>query len=134
VGKIIGITGFSVFAEKVGFPLPAGMNRGHLVVTSAVAGLGLTVALFVCGQAFVDASLQAAAKMGAVFSVGAAIVAFALKKVLRVGAETVAPSSEAVKLAVDKTEQEMLNSLESAQEAMQEALDSSTPAVDATKN
>jgi len=134
VGKIIGITGFSVFAEKLGFPLPAGMNRGHLVVTSAVAGLGLTVALFVCGQAFVDPSLQAAAKMGAVFSVGAAIVAFALKKILRVSAEVVEPSTEEVKLAADTIEQDTLSSLEATQEAMQEALNSGTPEVDATQN
>jgi len=134
VGKIIGITGFSVFAEKIGFPLPAGMNRGHLIVTSAVAGLGLTVALFVCGEAFVDPSLQAAAKMGAVFSVAAAIVAFALKKILRVGTEAVEPSPEGARLTVDTAEQDMLTSLESTQEAMQEALDSGTPEVDSPRS
>ncbi|MDG1895120.1 MAG: Na+/H+ antiporter NhaA [Fuerstiella sp.] len=135
VGKIIGITGFSVFAEKLGFPLPAGMNRGHLVVTSAVAGLGLTVALFVCGQAFVDPSLQAAAKMGAVFSVGAAILAYALKQILRVGIEGVEqPSSEPAELAVANVEDAALASMESAQEAVQEALESGAPEVDATRN
>lgn len=89
VGKMAGIIGLSSLAIKLGFPLPAGMNFKHLVVTSCVAGLGLTVALFVCGQAFIDPSLQAAAKMGAVFSIGAAVIAFALKAVLGISADMV---------------------------------------------
>ncbi|APZ95135.1 Sodium/proton antiporter NhaA [Fuerstiella marisgermanici] len=121
VGKIVGITGFSAFAAKIGFPLPAGMNTGHLVVTSAVAGLGLTVALFVCGQAFVDPSLQAAAKMGAVFSVGAAGVAFALKKLLNVQ-DDVAVASEGVETHPDLVAEGALEALSSAMEAVDEAL------------
>jgi NhaA family Na+:H+ antiporter len=46
-----------------------------LFVTSLVAALGLTVALFVSTQAFTSADLQGAAKMGAVFSAGAALLA-----------------------------------------------------------
>lgn len=83
VGKTLGITLFSGFAARIGFPLPAGMTLRHLVVTSVVAGLGLTVALFVSGQAFAAGSLQGAAKMGAVFSVAAAGLAYALRDVLR---------------------------------------------------
>lgn len=82
-GKAIGITLFSGFAVRIGFPLPVGMTMRHLLVTSVVAGLGLTVALFVSGQAFPAGALQGAAKMGAVFSVGAAGVAFLLRDVLR---------------------------------------------------
>jgi hypothetical protein len=78
--------------------------------------------------------LQAAAKMGAVFSVAAAIVAFALKKILRVGTEAVEPSPEGATLTVDTAEQDMLTSLESTQEAMQEALDSGTPEVDSPRS
>ena len=84
VGKMTGVTGFSLLAMKLGFPLPEGMGRRHLIATSAVAGLGLTVALFVCGQAFTSESLQGAAKMGAVFSVAAAAVGFGLKVGLRI--------------------------------------------------
>ncbi|MEZ6129540.1 MAG: Na+/H+ antiporter NhaA [Planctomycetaceae bacterium] len=124
-GKVIGITGFSTIAEMMGFPLPAGMTRSHLVVTSCVAGLGLTVALFVCGQAFVDPSLQAAAKMGAVFSVGAAAVAFVAKQMLRIPA-TAIDSFEVVMTesahSVGTIEQETLDALEAAQKAMDEAL------------
>ena len=84
VGKALGITAFSGFAHIIGFKLPQGMTISHLAVTSVVAGLGLTVALFVCGQAFTDPSLQGAAKMGAVFSVGAAAIALMMKNALRI--------------------------------------------------
>jgi len=82
VGKVVGITFFSAVGEKVGFPLPDGMGLKHLLVASAIAGLGLTVALFVAGEAFPgDSSYQGPAKMGAVLSAGAAIVAFALARI-----------------------------------------------------
>ena len=81
-GKIIGITSFSLVAMKCGFPLPQGMTIKHVLLTSIVAGLGLTVALFVSGQAFADPVLQGSAKMGAVFSVVAAVLAFAAREAL----------------------------------------------------
>lgn len=120
-GKILGITGFALLARKLGFPLPKGMGVGHLVVTSAVAGLGLTVALFVCGQAFVDPSLQAAAKMGAVFSVFAAAVAYGLKSILGVRGDD---ADEAVPTSLTPVADGALQSLHSAQEAVNEALES----------
>ena len=83
-GKTIGITGFSLFAHWIGFRLPPGMTTGHVVVTSVVAGLGLTVALFVSGQAFTDPSLQGAARMGAVFSVAAAGLAVVVRRAFRI--------------------------------------------------
>ena len=76
LGKVVGITGCSYAASCFGFPLPDGMNVRDLVVTSVVAGLGLTVALFVSGQAFVDEGLQGAAKMGALLSILAGPLAF----------------------------------------------------------
>jgi len=68
IGKTVGIYGFGRLAELIGFPLPDGMNRGHLLTAGLIAGLGLTVALFVAGVAFVDPAIQGAAKMGALFS------------------------------------------------------------------
>lgn len=83
VGKVIGISFFSGLGSKVGFPLPEGMNMKHLVVAATVAGLGLTVALFVAGQAFPDSSpYNGPAKMGAVLSAGAAFIAILLAKFL----------------------------------------------------
>ena len=77
-GKTLGITLCSYAAECAGFHLPQGMNIRHLLVTSVIAGLGLTVALFVSGQAFTEPGMQGAAKMGALLSVLAGAVAFAL--------------------------------------------------------
>jgi NhaA family Na+:H+ antiporter len=44
--------------------------------------MGLTVALFVAGAAFVDPEIQGAAKMGALFSAGVSIIAIILGRVL----------------------------------------------------
>ena len=85
-GKALGITLCSYLAERAGFPLPKGMNLRHLIVTSVIAGLGLTVALFVSGQAFTDASIQGAAKMGALLSVLAGVFAAIVAGVLGVSA------------------------------------------------
>lgn len=85
VGKTLGITLFSWGATFVGFPLPDGMRVKHLVVAGVVAGLGLTVALFVAGQAFPNvADDRGASKMGALFSGGIAVIAIVLGKILGV--------------------------------------------------
>jgi len=84
VGKMIGITLFSWVADKAGFPLPEGMGVKHLLVAATVAGLGLTVALFVAGKAYEDPVFQDPAKMGAVLSASAAVVAFVIGRILKV--------------------------------------------------
>ena len=85
VGKAIGVTLLSWLASRFGFPLPPEMDVRHLVVTGVIAGLGLTVALFVAGKAFPgDSPFQEPGKMGAVLSVFAAVVAYVLGKLLRV--------------------------------------------------
>ena len=83
-GKTIGISSFSAAAARLGFPLPTYMSTRHLVVAGMIAGLGLTVALFVAGKAFTGPPFQDAAKMGAVFSAGAAILAYITGAVLKV--------------------------------------------------
>ena len=83
-GKTIGVTLFSWVAEKFGFPLPTGMGINHLVVAGIITGLGLTVALFVAGKAFSGPPFQDPAKMGAVLSAGAALIAFAVGAALKV--------------------------------------------------
>lgn len=84
LGKVVGIVGCSWVGIKMGFPLPEGMSMRHLFVTGLVAALGLTVALFVSTQAFTSPALQGAAKMGAVFSAGVALLAWILAEVLGV--------------------------------------------------
>ncbi len=72
VGKMVGIFGFGMISRGFGFPLPTGMGAWDLLLVSMIAGIGLTVALFVAAAAFVDPHIQAAAKMGAL---GSALIA-----------------------------------------------------------
>jgi NhaA family Na+:H+ antiporter len=78
-GKILGIFLFSLLATKLGYGLPNGLTFGDLVAMSALAGIGLTVALFLASEAFVQPELQAQAKMGAVFSVSNVVIAWVIK-------------------------------------------------------
>jgi NhaA family Na+:H+ antiporter len=71
-------------------PMPEGMDLKDTIVVGAIGGIGLTVALFVCESAFVDATMIASAKMGALFSIGAAILAFVLNPVFRKGRKKIA--------------------------------------------
>ncbi len=87
LGKTIGIFGFSYVGHLLGFSLPKGMGVRSLFTAGMVAGLGLTVALFVSGVAFTDATLQGAAKMGALFSAFVAPLAILTGKLLRVRSE-----------------------------------------------
>ncbi len=85
VGKTLGVTLFSGLGVALGIPLPQGMTLKHLPVVGMIAGLGLTVALFVSGAAYVGDSIsaQGPAKMGALFSGTAFIFAFGLAKVFK---------------------------------------------------
>ena len=84
-GKTIGVSFFSWVAANVGFPLPPDMRMKHLAVTGLIAGLGLTVALFVAGKAFAaDSAFQDPAKMGAVLSGGVAGLALVAGRMLKV--------------------------------------------------
>lgn len=80
VGKTLGIFSFGWLATRLGFGLPHGMRRRDLLTAGVIAGTGFTVALFVAGEAFTDPIIQGAAKMGAMFSLGAALLGFALGK------------------------------------------------------
>lgn len=84
VGKTVGITLFSLIGDRLGFRLPDGMGARQLVVAGVTAGIGLTVALFVSGQAFADVHLQGAAKMGALMSGTVALLALSLGWLLNV--------------------------------------------------
>ena len=69
-GKTVGIFGLSYLGKLLGFALPDGMDLKDLVVTGMIAGIGLTVALFVAGVAYTDGLVdsQGPAKMGALLS------------------------------------------------------------------
>ena len=84
IGKVVGIAGFSYAGHRLGFPLPSGMDLRHLIVAGVIAGIGLTVALFVANEAFIAEGPKGAAKMGALLSGLIFIVAIVLGKLLRV--------------------------------------------------
>lgn len=76
VGKSIGITLCGWIGSLLGFPLPKGVGPKELAIVGMVAGIGFTVALFIASEAFNDQQLQGAAKMGALFSIIAAPMAW----------------------------------------------------------
>ena len=89
-GKMVGVSTFSLVGVRLGFPLPTGMDGRHLVVAGMIAGLGLTVALFVASKAFAGPAMSREAvfldpaKMGALLSGGVFLLALAAGAVLRV--------------------------------------------------
>ncbi len=84
VGKIGGIFFLGTVARKSGFPLPSGMKAKDLLLVSVIAGIGFTVALFIAGEAFSDPVVQGAARMGAILSFSAALIALALGRLLQI--------------------------------------------------
>jgi NhaA family Na+:H+ antiporter len=68
-GKTLGIFALGMLSRAAGFPLPTGMTPWALFLVAMIAGIGLTVALFMAGAAFVDPHIEAAAKMGALASI-----------------------------------------------------------------
>ncbi|HZV81795.1 MAG TPA: Na+/H+ antiporter NhaA [Geobacteraceae bacterium] len=81
-GKTVGILFMGVVGKKLGYPLPSRVGGKELFLIGLIAGIGLTVALFVAGEAFTDPVIQGAAKMGALLSGGCGIAAFVLGRVL----------------------------------------------------
>ena len=87
-GKPIGILLFGwVAAYPLKFGMPQGMHVPDLLIVGFAAAIGFTVALFITTVAFPHGSIQDAAKMGALLSLGAALPAlgvarlFPIKKV-----------------------------------------------------
>mmetsp|Transcript_6376 Transcript_6376/g.8984 ORF Transcript_6376/g.8984 Transcript_6376/m.8984 type:complete len:905 (+) Transcript_6376:1205-3919(+) len=79
IGKTIGLTLGSQIGVWLGFPRPPGMSFQHLVISGVICGVGLTVALFIAGEAFSDDEvLEGQAKLGALLSLGPALVLVAL--------------------------------------------------------
>jgi NhaA family Na+:H+ antiporter len=101
IGKTGGIFFFSMLGHKLGFPLPAGMGWRSLMTAGCVAGLGLTVALFVAGVAFTEPGLQGAAKMGALLSAFIAPIAIFMGRALGVRQEFERLSREETRIVED---------------------------------
>ncbi len=85
IGKTIGITFMGYVGHLMGAKLPQHMNFINLMVVGIIGSLGLTVALFVSGEAYSNyAIFENAAKMGALFSVGAGFIAYGLAKIFKI--------------------------------------------------
>lgn len=85
IGKPVGIFLFGWIAAKpLKLGIPQGMRLIDLVVIGFVAAIGFTVSLFVASVAFDAGPVQDAAKMGALFSFAAALVAIVAGKLLKV--------------------------------------------------
>jgi len=79
LGKALGITGASSLAAYFGYALPEGMRQRDLVLVGCISSVGLTVALFISGEAFQDEPrLMAQAKMGSLLSLASALFLIAL--------------------------------------------------------
>jgi hypothetical protein len=76
IGKTLGIYLASVIAQALGCPPPVGLDGRAIVGIGFIASTGLTVSLFVAGEAFEQHPvLSAQAKMGALLSVTGALLA-----------------------------------------------------------
>jgi NhaA family Na+:H+ antiporter len=85
VGKPIGIYIFGwLAAVPLRLGIPEGMRLVDLIVIGFVAAIGFTVSLFVASVAFEAGPVQDAAKMGALFSFGAAVLSIIAGKMFRV--------------------------------------------------
>lgn len=85
VGKPVGIFLMGwIAAHPMKLGLPNGMRTQDLAVVGCVAAIGFTVSLFIASVAFHPGPVQDAAKMGALFSFGAAIIAILAGRILKV--------------------------------------------------
>ena len=84
VGKTIGIVVCGFISDRLGYPLPKGMNYLSLTTLAIIAGLGLTVSLFITGEAYTNLQLLNGAKMGALLSIFAAPLAWLIYKLFKV--------------------------------------------------
>ena len=102
IGKTLGITCLGWLAVRLGFPLPDRMGMRELVMAAYVAALGLTVALFVAGAAFLDPQLLGEGKMGALFSGFVGLSAVGIGRLLGMSRGSADPGSSETQGAAAK--------------------------------
>jgi NhaA family Na+:H+ antiporter len=84
-GKPIGIAAAVFVSQLGGLHLPRDVTWRDMIVVGIIAAIGFTVALFFATAAFPYGRLLDETKLGALLSGGAALMAFAAARVLRVG-------------------------------------------------
>lgn len=75
-GKTLGIFSFVKLSAFLGWKMPKKISNAELLLIGMVAGVGLTVSLFVADIAYDDENIKAAAKMGALLSLFSGVFAF----------------------------------------------------------
>lgn len=85
IGKPLGISLSSAAATAFGLHLPTGLRHRDLVIVGVTAAIGFTVALFFATAAFQDGAALQEAKLGALFSLSAAVLAPAAAWLTRAG-------------------------------------------------
>ncbi len=84
-GKPIGVSVAVLVSGLAGLHLPRDVTWRDIIVVGVIAAIGFTVALFFATAAFPYGRLLDETKLGALLSGGAALVAFAAARALRVG-------------------------------------------------
>lgn len=85
IGKPVGIFTCAMLGLAFGLKLPEGMNKRDLFIVGVAAGIGFTVALFVATAAYPAGATLDSLKMGALCSLGVAVLAISSAFILRVG-------------------------------------------------
>jgi len=85
VGKPLGIGLSCLAAIAAGLHLPVGVNARDVIVVGVTGAIGFTVALFFATAAFPAGEALEQAKLGALFSVSAGVLAPVAARALRVG-------------------------------------------------
>jgi NhaA family Na+:H+ antiporter len=78
-GKLLGVTGASLFSTRIGVgSMPRDVTARHVVGVGAIAGIGFTVSLFIAALAFDDTRLIDEAKIGILLASAAAALVGAI--------------------------------------------------------
>lgn len=68
VGKFIGVTGIALTAQKLGINPPEGVATKHLPIIGFLAGVDITVSLFLADRVFAGTVFESQAKLGVLLS------------------------------------------------------------------
>jgi NhaA family Na+:H+ antiporter len=84
VGKFIGVTGIALAAKKLGVNPPEGVETKHLPVIGFLAGVDITVSLFLADRVFAGTAFESQAKLGVLLSlaVPASVIIYKVVTVL----------------------------------------------------
>ena len=80
VGKTFGIYLMVKFAKLLKFKIHRSITNADLLLIGMIAGIGLTVSLFIAEIAYTDKTIAASAKMGALFSLFNGFIAVGVAK------------------------------------------------------